>query len=317
MVSVLQNSPSHGQSSLESLSVKGCFDVRHRDAYLRWRDNKQNAIAKAPELTLIEISNPYRLSRSEKAAIKACCQRHNSCLYELLTQPRDDPRDAVVALGQALGLQRLDQSLAGARHPVATISVTQKAPFRDYIPYTNQPINWHTDGYYNEAARQIHGVIMHCAQPAETGGTNSLLDPELVYIKVRDTDPGMIEALMASDALCIPANVRNGKEVRPARCGPVFSLNPRSGKLHMRYTARTTSAQWRTAEKFDISTQLGTAIFDLAKDRALTVRLTRNQGIICNNVLHTRDGFDTPAQPAPAPARTVLRARFYDRVFGT
>lgn len=315
MVSELHNSFNLGLSTPTRLLSGGPFNLRHEDAYRRWRDTKHNTLANAPPLVPIEISNPYELSRSEKAQIETCCKVHNSCLYAFTNIPPEDPRDAVVALGQALGLKRLDRSPGRNNHPVATIAVASKTTPRPYIPYTNQPINWHTDGYYNNATAQIHGVIMHCIQPATNGGANTLLDPELVYIKVRDKDPAMMDALMASDALCIPANIQEGTQLRPARCGPVFSIDPLSAKLHMRYTARTTSAHWRAGTRVETSTQLLAQILALAKNRAVTVPLAAHQGIICNNVLHTRDGFN--AESELAPSRTLLRARFYDRVCGT
>jgi hypothetical protein len=37
-------------------------------------------------------------------------------------------------------------------------------------------------------------------------------------------------------------------------------------------------------------------------------------GLLCNNVLHTRDGFsDRP----DAPQRLLYRARYFDRIAGT
>jgi hypothetical protein len=68
----------------------------------------------------------------------------------------------------------------------------------DFIPYTHKPINWHTDGYYNTLDRRILGMTLHCAQDAEAGGENALLDHEIAYIQLRDANPDYIAALDAA-----------------------------------------------------------------------------------------------------------------------
>jgi alpha-ketoglutarate-dependent taurine dioxygenase len=39
-----------------------------------------------------------------------------------------------------------------------------------FIPYTNRPIKWHTDGYYHPQSRQIRAMILHCVRAASSGG---------------------------------------------------------------------------------------------------------------------------------------------------
>ena len=289
------------------------FDLRREDAYRRWRDAKLGTQPAVPDH--IEISDPYHLSTSERDKLKACCELHNFCLYSFAKVPEGDARDAVVALGRALGLRTLDPPANSDGHPVATISVGVNTCIQEYIPYTNQPINWHTDGYYNSPTTQIRGVTMHCAQPAGAGGANVLLDPELVYIKVREADRKMIEALMAADAMCIPANIRGGVEIRPARSGPVFSMDYYTGKLHMRYTARSKSVDWSSNPDTETAAGILREILTTSEHESITVLLEAHQGIVCNNVLHTRDGFGD-SDPADK-SRTVLRARYYDRVAET
>ena len=81
-----------------------------------------------------------------------------------------------------------------------------------YIPYTNKALSWHTDGYYNVLDKQIFGIIMHCVRPAAEGGVNSLLNPENVYIALRDENPAYIEALMHPEAMTIPDNIEKDRK---------------------------------------------------------------------------------------------------------
>ena len=63
--------------------------------------------------------------------------------------------------------------------------------------------------------RRIHGMILHCVRPARDGGENALMDHEMAYIALRDADPRWVRALMADDAMTIPA--RTGRGRRGAR----------------------------------------------------------------------------------------------------
>lgn len=295
----------------EDLTLPGYpFDLHREDAYRLWRDEKLAKHAQSPALEQVEIANPYALSVAERDQLITCCRRHNSCLYVFATPPQGDPRDAIIAFGRAIGLHRVDRPSESDVHPVATITIDPQTRTQEYIPYTNQPINWHTDGYYNPPKAQIRGVVMHCVQPAIAGGANTFLDPELVYIKLRDHNREMMAALMTNDAMCIPANLRDGVEVRPMRSGAVFSIDHCTGQLHMRYTARTKSVIWsaRAAPAADALKE----ILATSQSGATTVRLSAHQGIVCNNVLHRRQGFE--ASSDPDKSRILLRGRYYDRV---
>jgi hypothetical protein len=95
---------------------------------------------------------------------------------------------------------------------------------------------------------------------------------------------------------------------RPAQTGPVFAVNA-DGSLHMRYTARTRSIEW----KADEATRAAAASLAklLASDSALIlrIRMEAGMGLIAHNVLHDRSGFcDDPDLP-----RLLYRARYVDR----
>ena len=108
--------------------------------------------------------------------------------------------------------------------------------------------------------------------------------------------------------MTIPANTAQGAELRPARTGPVFSAD--AGALHMRYTARTRSIEWRPDEATRAAAQFLRQILDAGSPYVFTLRLAAGQGLVCNNVLHDRSAFTDD----PMVGRLVYRARYFDRV---
>lgn len=155
---------------------------------------------------------------------------------------------------------------------------------------------------------------MHCVTPAAAGGANWLLDPEMVYIAMRDANPAFIQALMQPDAMTIPANTLDPAHHRPAVSGPVFSVDPVNGTLHMRYTARTRSIEW----KHDAMTLEAVAFLEEFLEPpvefAFRVCLATGEGIVCNNVLHNREGFTDDADTGRQ--RLLWRARYRERIGG-
>jgi hypothetical protein len=152
-------------------------------------------------------------------------------------------------------------------------------------------------------------MVLYCVQNALRGGENALLDHEIAYMHLRDNNPDFIRALMHSEAMTIPANVVNGREIRAQRSGPVFSVNG-EGKLHMRYTARTRSVVWRDDELTSQATACLTAFLNSDSPYILRAGLQPGQGLICNNILHDRSGFDEDDNHR----RLIYRLRYYDRV---
>jgi hypothetical protein len=55
-------------------------------------------------------------------------------------------------LGRQLGLVHLDSHWLTDDDAISPISVRgaeERGERREFIPYTDKPIRWHTDGYYN------------------------------------------------------------------------------------------------------------------------------------------------------------------------
>lgn len=293
----------------------GPFHPDRADAYRRWRDAKLSGYPRDPGELLVEVRDPSRLSQGERQALLAACRKTNLAIYAWSHSQIDAPKTAVRELGEQLGLNRLDHNLCADEDGIASLRVVPEGRPLEYIPYSNRPIRWHTDGYYNRPEEQVRAFILHCVSDAASGGANRLLDTEIVYLMMRDADPAYIRAFMDPRAMTIPANREGDRLLRPAQSGPVFLIGPTDGSLHMRYTARTRSIEWApdalTREAVGFLEQL------LKSDLpyVYNYRLGPGHGVICNNVLHSREAFTDDA--SAGKQRLFLRARYYDRIAGT
>lgn len=286
------------------------FDLAEADAYRRWRETKLAGYPNRLGQLVVEVDDPRALSPAEHDAILALCRKTNMAVYA--SALGTDPDKTIIrSLGRQFGLQRLDDNLGADDDAITSLTVQSDALHQGYIPYTDRPIAWHTDGYYNSPQSQIHGLLLHCVQPAAEGGENELLDPEIAYILLRDQDPEFIRALMHPDAMAIPANRVDGAEIRPRQSGPVFSIRP-NGSLHMRYTARTRSIEWREDGATHAAVAALERILKQPSPWHFRARLDAGQGLISNNVLHTRTRFIDGPRP-----RLLYRARYYDRIRDT
>lgn len=278
--------------------------------YRQWREAKLADYPDNPAQIMVEIADPGALTPGEKSALLGQLRRTNMVLYHITGAPAT--KASIRQLGLQLGLQRLDGNLCADDDKITSLQVVNEGRQRGYIPYTNRPLSWHTDGYYNSLDRQIHAILMHCVTPASDGGQNALLDHEILYLLLRDEDPALISALMHPQAMAIPPNVEGGQEIRGETVGPVYSVSA-NGHLHMRYSARTRNIHWRDD---DATARAVTRITEiLASDCPYIFRYTlqANEGVISNNVLHNRSGFEDVG----ASHRLLYRARYYDRVAQT
>ncbi len=289
------------------------FALANPEHYRRWREAKLAAYPQDVAELIVEVDDPMALRARETDALLARCRKANMVVYRTdaaAVAGKEIPR----AMGARFGLHRLDPNMLADDDGITSLQVVAGKSTRGYIPYTNKRLLWHTDGYYNPPDRRIRAMMLHCAVPAPHGGTNRLLDHELVYILLRDENPDFVRALMAPDAMTIPANTETVTDTRPAQSGPVFSIEP-SGDLHMRYTARTRSIEWKS----DPLTNEAVACLEsfLANDspHIFEITLAGGEGLLCNNVLHSRTEFDD--DPASPSRRLVYRARYYDRIAGT
>jgi hypothetical protein len=294
------------------------FDMANKLAYDQWKNWKLQSLAALSDADpIIEVSHPGNPDQATIEKILTVCDATNMALFRTADNQLAD-RHTFRQFMAALGFRNLRGHLLADDDDISTITPADpadpSAPDRallkgEYIPYTGKALNWHTDGYYHEADNPIRSMTLYCAHQAESGGESAFYDSDIIYIRLRDQNPDHIRALMRPDAMTIPANTLGGSEVRPARSGPVFMVDPASGFLSMRYTARTVSIEWpQDDEMIAARTALEKLLSDTDGDPLIVRRrLSAGEGIICNNVLHKRNGFDDPA-------RVLYRGRFSNRV---
>ncbi len=294
-------------------AASGAFDLGNDVAYRRWRELKLRRQPRDVDDLIVDVSDPRQPSAAERDALLDRIARASIAVYRSPVTAAD--KTLPVRLGAHLGLHRLDANWLADEDGISPIAVD---PGRGeagegggaYIPYTSHAINWHTDGYYHPPQRRIEAMILHCVRDAAEGGDNLLMDHEQAYIALRDADPRWVRALMANDAMVIPARQGEAGVARVAQAGPVFSVDDDSGALHMRYTARTRSIEW----KDDAATRDAAAFLRELLGRngpqRFGLRLQSGMGLVGHNLLHARSAFvDDAARP-----RLLYRARYLDRI---
>ena len=285
------------------------FDLQANAPYQAWRAAKLASCPVTAEDLVVDIADPRALTAAEKQALLARCAASNMVIYRspVLGEDKNIPR----ALGKQLGLHQLDGNWLADEDGISPIAVSQPPAERvAFIPYTNRPIKWHTDGYYQPPERNIRGMVLHCVRAAAVGGISAVMDHDMAYIAMRDANPDWVRALMQPAAMTIPAREDDDGIARPAQSGPVFSVDAGSAALHMRYTARSRSIQWHDDAVTHAAVAFLAQLLDSDSPHIFRLQLQPGMGLLCNNVLHDRSGFtDDPASP-----RLLYRARYLDRV---
>ncbi len=286
------------------------WQINESEMYNHWRAEKILAAPRQNTLNFVEIADLANPTADERQLILTQCNINGFVFYE--TRQPDTEQDIAAALRQFtdhLGLQVGETHRSAGNHGVVALRVSNSENQRGYLPYSRKGMNWHTDGYYNAPKDRIRSFILHCARPAGIGGQNQIIDPEIAYMRLRDLNPDFITALMAPDAMTIPANTESDGSVRPASIGPVFMVE--NGALTMRYTARTRSIEWS-------STAVPAAkalqnILETEVEFLIQTTLKAGQGVLSNNALHNRTGFDPGSDPSQ---RLMYRIRFQNRIPG-
>ncbi len=288
------------------------FHLGDDAVYRDWRAAKLAAYPKDLPALQVPIRSLVEPTASERQAIRERCAVANMALYTCADPAATDPPPAHIAVFAGwFAMTDLETHRSAGDAGVVSLEVSDTGTRRGYIPYTDKPLGWHTDGYYNAIDRPIRSFVLHCVRPAERGGESALLDPEIAYIRLRDRDPAFISALMHPSAMIIPPNTEPDGTIRPERVGPVFAVDSQSGALHMRYSARPRNIIWRDDP---VTTAARHALLDLldgAEPLVHRLTLQAGQGLICNNVLHRRSGF---SDQAPGGGRLLYRLRCRDRV---
>ncbi len=309
-MSMLSQSAERSDAAVAARSG-GAFDLDAPSAYARWRDEKLERCRRLLGDLVVEIQDPTALSDAERHALSTRLRDANMVFYACRRRPAR-PQEAVLRLAAQLEMRRLDVNPGAGDNGVTSLCATPNAALGKYVPYTSGRLNWHTDGYYNLAVRPVRAFVLHCARPATSGGDTAVLDHEIAYAHLRDAEVEFVRALMAPDAMTIPANIQEGRVLRPARAGPVFVVDVTDGRLRMRYTARKRHVVWKATTTLRAATSALERLLASASPYIVHRRLEAGQGLICNNVLHTRSAFREDPEGGGGGGRLVYRARYLD-----
>lgn len=285
----------------------GRFNLSDSRAYTQWRDSKLRHLARDLDAVTVDVADLSRPTTAEWVALRHTLCQHNLVRYR--SGRAEVERSVLRGFAARLGLVRADEHLCADEDGISELTDAGENGKGEYIPYTNKALSWHCDGYYNAPEDRIHGMLLHCVRPATEGGWNAFLDHEWVYIALRDRNPAWIEALMQDDTFMIPANVQDGVCLRPDRWGPVFSVDPHTGVLHMRYTARRRNIVWRDDPVTQAARDALEKLLDDPGSPILRGLQAPGEGIVSTNLLHNRTAF---RDVADGPGRLILRARFLD-----
>jgi len=298
----------HMTTALNDCEDISPFLLENEAAYQAWRTRKLKLRQQQVADRVFELDHEQRLPPAALAQLRSQVEAYNFALFQSVAAI---DKQEFLELNRQLGLFRLDSNLGADIDKVTSLQVVSAADERaQYIPYTNRALNWHTDGYYNSPGRRINAFALYCVNQAGRGGGNYLFDHELMYILLRDQAPDLLAALMAPDLMRIPPNIQNGRVIRAEESGPVFSIQPGSCGLNMRYTSRPHNIVWKSDKRSLRALNLVREIL-MDSDAVIELRLQNNQGIVCNNILHGRQAFHDQGEQ---PGRLIYRARYCDAI---
>ncbi|MHB1401600.1 MAG: TauD/TfdA family dioxygenase [Thiobacillus sp.] len=279
------------------------FDLGSNEDYLKWRDEKLAAYPKNVGELVVELGDMTAMTPAEKDKILETVERANMCVYTAGSAELE--MNSLLALGKQLGVRNTDKSVRHAQSDELTDSgILNKA-----IPFSTRHCNWHTDATYYGSDKTIQALFLLCKRPAVEGGSNKVLDHEVLYIQLRDKDPGALEVLMNKDCF----NYRNPAtgEIDLHRGGKVFWTNT-DGHLCHRFSFRKTDMAWSGDSDVTAARKVLESLISDEPAHVIEGRLESGMGLISNNVLHTRERLVDSDDAAKK--RLLFRARFYDRV---
>ncbi len=277
-----------------------------------WKEKKLNEYSFETANFTVNIADPYSIREDEYIKLIEQVRRRNFVLYRLDPEFSESPQ-AILALCRQLGLITTIGNPESGRDHISFITDRTQDPDNSsrYIPYTSQPLNWHTDGYYYPENRKVGSFVMHCASQAESGGENSLIDHEMLYIQMQEEAPDLIQSLSLPDTLTIPANIEQGQTLRYTFQGPVYSMDEK-GYLYMRFTQRKRHIIWKKDAKVSQAIATLNSLLSNPLTEKITVRLAKGEGILCNNIVHCRHAYiDSDSK---SKKRLLYRIRFTERI---
>ena len=291
------------------------FNLSDQSEFASWAEHKLALYADdclQAVLPPILISEDGSIAASELARLQSQIRDYNLAIYSV-TEKTLFNKESIDRMSRWLGLEQLDAHLCAGEDLISTITDTSQVSGdqrRTYIPYSNKALSWHTDGYYNPYHQRVRAFILHCQQSASSGGENSFIDPEMIYLHLRLENPAYIEALCDDNVMRIPANVQDQTCIRAETASSVFQISEDGSLLDMRFSQRKRHIIWRD----DSLTQQALACLnELLNNDSLwriNYRLHSGEGVICNNVLHCRSAYEDDQNHN----RVFIRARYYNRI---
>jgi Taurine catabolism dioxygenase TauD, TfdA family len=279
------------------------FNLDAGEDYKKWREEKLAAYPKNLGDLVVELGDMTAITATEKSKIMERVELANMCVYT--AGCAELSMDSLHALGRQLGVCDTDSA---TRHANAD-ELTNSGILNSAIPFTTRHVRWHTDATYYGSDKTIQALFLLCKRPAVEGGSNKVLDSEILYILLRDKDPEALRVLM--DKNCFKYKNPKTGEIAENLGGKVFWTNP-DGNLCHRFSFRKMDMAW--SEETDIQAARKVLESLLLSDPEYTIegRLESGLGLISNNVLHTREKLVDNQDEAHK--RLLLRTRFYDRV---
>ena len=279
------------------------FNLDSNDDYQKWRDEKLAAYPKAIGDLVVELGDMTAITDAEKGKIMDLVERANMCVYT--AGKAELSMDSLLSLGKQLGVSNTDKS---SRHANSD-ELTDSGILNHAIPFTTRHVRWHTDATYYGSDKTIQALFLLCKRPAIEGGSNKVLDHEVLYILMRDKHPEALRVLMSKDCF----NYKNPKtgEVNDHLGGKVFWTNP-DGYLCHRFSFRQMDMAW--SKDSDVSAARDVLESMMLNDLEYVIegRLESGLGLVSNNVEHTREKLVDSEDPSNK--RLLFRTRFYDRV---
>ena len=267
--------------------------------FIEWSAKKDLNIPSNINDLKVSISDINHVSKTEISQIKQKLTKFNCCIYASGTDLDDDSK--IMRFAQSLGMRTFDSHNIDDS-AISTISANKDENNIRYIPYTNKGLNWHTDGYYD--SKPIFSWLLHCIEPALSGGENFLLDHELAireYILKYDD----IIYLTNNETFSIPTDEVAKREITS---NYVCDMNNEYKKLHMNFSMRKENIIVNKNSESAMS-KLIKIIKEDCKKYHLTYKLSKSEGIVSNNILHGRNAFKDGQV-----MRKILRIRSHERL---
>ena len=267
--------------------------------FIEWSAKKDLNIPSDINDLKVSISDINHVSKAEISQIKQKLTKFNCCIYASGTDLDDNSK--IMRFAQSLGMRTFDSHNIDDS-AISTISANKNENNMRYIPYTNKGLNWHTDGYYD--SKPIFSWLLHCIEPALSGGENFLLDHELAireYILKYDD----IIYLTNNETFSIPTDEVAKREITS---NYVCDMNNEYKKLHMNFSMRKENIIVNKDSESAMS-KLIKIIKEDCKKYHLTYKLSKSEGIVSNNILHGRNAFKDGRV-----MRKILRIRSHERL---